>query len=337
MVGRILLAGALLAAAGLSNAAHSAETDLFTPPAGFWLAPKRRSGANENRIQLYGATDPQARWYISQWQSPNEDLPPFRRMTSSPGTTTWRTENSAASVELTRSPQGVRYELSQDGSRLPCSTAGGQPREFDLFAGANTRSVSEEAPSARLADADRRAPIRLDSLRSLVLTVNADVAVAAGTTADTGCQINRANVLAAVVLRNSVASPRQVFFYQLALFTFCRPGPTEAACRQGIGRSFFWWAGEEARNRQGKIVLRKFGYRDTLTNFGQPMLAPAEPSVIRLDLLPHLAALIRSGENGLDPDLSHWEIGSVYHGQNIWGAVRLQTTWSDFRLIAVTN
>jgi hypothetical protein len=70
-------------------------------------------------------------------------------------------------------------------------------------------------------------------------------------------------------------------------------------------------------------------YVNTATNQRYALLQ--HPALLDIDInfLPRVAQLIRSGQYGIDPDLSHWQWGSFYYGQHTWGSATLVSNWTS--------
>ena len=280
---------------------------LIEPPNGFWL----RSAARGS-VGLYGPTDPSAKWNIAQWASPTEDLPTFEPGSCAPGAC-FESENSALSVSVER-PEGepLKYSFWQSGSELACTGPQNQPKEFDLFAASNNTALGPDYPFA----VDRTFTLdQLSELRHRIVVTPLELHM------ENECPVTRGQLITAVVMRNDVAKPAQIFFYQLRLFS--QPPPR---------RTLWWWQGDERRNKQGEVTLLAYGFGDNPSSFGETSANLGEEKEIDIDLLPRLSELITSGLHDIDPDLSHWRVTATYHGQTIWGAVQLGSKWSGFEL-----
>ena len=86
-----------------------------------------------------------------------------------------------------------------------------------------------------------------------------------------------------------------------------------------------WWA-------QG--TNGRYGVGDNLSAFGLANAELGRETTYEIDLAGRIKELIRSGNHGIDPDVSHWTITSHYHGQAIWGNVTLESHWRGFSLVA---
>lgn len=280
---------------------------LIEPPNGFWLR-----SASPGSVGLYGPTDPSAKWNIAQWASPTEDLPSFEQGSCAPGAC-FESENSAIGVSVER-PDGepLEYSFWQSGSKLACSGPQNLPREFDLLAASNNTAVYPGYPFA----VDRTLTLnQLSELRHRIVVTPLDLHM------QDHCQVTRGQLITAVVLRNDVVKPAQIFFYQLRLFS-----------QPPVPRTLWWWPGDKRRNKQGVVTLLAYGFGDNLSSFGETSANLGEKKQIDIDLLPRLTKLISSGAHDIDSDVSHWRVTATYHGQTIWGAVQLRSRWSGFEL-----
>jgi hypothetical protein len=304
---------------------------LFTAPDSFWVGNTKHKDPKTGHVPMYGATDRRASWYIAAWNNPGADLPAF---TSHPGPNAsimYESKADAAEVEVQKVGSTVSVSLSQSDARMPCQLASGDPGEFDLLVGMNHPWVNPDISDASLPAARARGLDRLSDIEALNQRVVVEALAEGSPLPQTSCRNNQGNLMSAVVLRNDIANPHQILFYQLALRTICHPGPTYEECMTRRQRSGFWWAGE----RMPGGSQQRFGYRDTLASFGRNMVPAAGAEDISVDLLPTIARLLQSRQHGLDPDLSHWRVMSAYFGQNIWGNVSLSSRWSGYTLNVV--
>ncbi len=120
--------------------------------------------------------------------------------------------------------------------------------------------------------------------------------------------LNQGGFLTAVVFRN--VDNGNTFFYQLEL----RP--------VNKSPSHYWW------DWSGP----KWGYSDTLLNYGKSIPLIGTRVFYSLDLLPRLKEVLQNASNGIDTDLSHWVSIGSYHGSHVWGNVRLTSVWDSFSL-----
>lgn len=302
---RVLAASFVL----LAGAAGVQAEPLVTPPDGFWIRSAELGASG-----LYGPTRPSDSWHVTQWQTPAADLPAFAPEPCS-ATACFASSNDAITVSVTEQGNApLRYVLEQTGERLACETGQRQPREFDLLVASNTHTVYPDQPTAF-----HSSPMLADmvELRHRIVVTPLEVHVWQA------CAFNHGQLLTAVILRNDVAKPAQILFYQLRLFR-----------EPGRHQPVWWWPGNERRGKDGEVVLLEYGFGDNLSSYGEDEARLGEETRIDIDLLPRLAALISSGVHGLDPDLSHWRPTSTYHGQNLWGGVALRSEWWGFELSA---
>ena len=292
----LAIAATLLAEPGQASAAG----EIYQPPLGFWIAPSNHDNT------LYAPTSSSANWHVSQWSIP-QDLPGFNAQGVA--------QNQSARVAWLGAG---RYELSQDGSSLPCykvfPSGRRLPDEFDLFTTPNNIDVPGYPQAAGAG-----AGISLDAVTSLDASITLDVTRA--DEVDASCPITRTAFLLAVVLSNPVS--RQTLFLQIQLGTIRFDNPNSE-----ITTGWFF----KGRNNQSGGV-GAWGYNDNVTSYGQPWASVGGAETYRLDLLPRLRGIIADGEDsGLDQDLSHWRVAGTYHGQSVWGHVRNDVIWSGFSL-----
>jgi hypothetical protein len=257
----------------------------------------------------YGASAPDANWVVSQWNTP-ENLPPF---------VNGDTGNGSLHVHLEPDHSTT---LEQNGSALSCNrtyaTGLQSVHEFDLFIGPNN-AARPGARAAALGAAEPLASMRHLMHRITVQPISVDVV-------DTDCRVTRAVFLSAITLRDEES--KQTLFYQLRLgmvqagaggLVTALPGP-------------FWFArGHDPRAGTNGY----FGYDDSVTYYGDAAARVGQTSSYVLDLLPRLTGIIKDGAAfGMDQDLSHWHVGGTYHGEVIWGHVKVRSHWSGFSLAA---
>ncbi|HJS84752.1 MAG TPA: hypothetical protein VJ779_04775 [Acetobacteraceae bacterium] len=308
-----LIAGVLLMSCG-ALPAQAASLALLAPFGDFALRDPAEP-AQPGPPVFYDATSREAGWHIVQWDIPGGRLSPFSRSKSGAVEVIDSTAPEAA-IRIIRGPRRRAIKLVQDGAVLPCTDKHGAPRESDLFFGPKDRAAP--GPNALTAG-----PIRLDQIRSLVLTTTARVRY--GMTAfPKGCPINQGAAIAAVVLNNLFKHPAQTLFYKVSLSAPCGPGPAARVrmCEAGTKAAGFYFR------------HNPFGVDDWLPLLGQPFLAEGERREITLDLLPRLRQLIASGPEEMDHDPAHWVIDNAYAGQHIWGDFRLASSWEGFQLSA---
>lgn len=312
----VLLCGATIAPV----AAHAGEVIIVKPFGAVSIHSPMRP-VPPGGPAPYTASGPAAGWGVVAWDIPGGDLSPFTTIKGDYGTVSI-SRAAAATVTVTRAPTGETViGLSQDGAVLPCLSPGGGPRESDLFLSPN-ESVNAFDVSGYAATSHA---YPLTALRHL--TAIATVSYRAGRAAKKEtCGVAQGSVMIAVIFDNRIR--HQTLFYQLALTLICgpQPAPRQAFCRamQSIPRSNFF----STRN--------PFGIDDRLPLLGQPFLMPEETTTVHVDLLPRVLGFLRTAPWSMDPDPSHWSLGSIYAGQNIWGGVSLSTQWSALQLVADT-
>ena len=337
------VAAALAVLATAELAPHSgdrgrAETSglLFAAPIGFHLQSTRPAAAGGPGF--YGATRPTANWNIAQWQNPGGDVPAFAPI----GSGAYRAQSATTEVTA-RETDGhlASYELSQDGATLACAAAatGGDPPEFDLFAQPNGNEAGN-APTALVPGVTAYPGMPLTRLSALRLGTTATITrlwnAAAGR-----CAVNQRGVLLAVILDNygDATHPSQTLFYEIYLYSSrCDAAADDAACSRATPvAGAFYIDGSGAgigKDAAGGVRHQEFNYGEDIAAYGLPALVPQRPQDIAIDVLGHVQRVLRSGPNGLEPDLAHWFLVGAYHGQQIWGKIGLSTAWTP---LAVAN
>jgi hypothetical protein len=254
-----------------------------------------RNGPHE----LYGASASGAGWKIAQWNNPLQ-LGPFAAAACEDKCYVARDDSSQ--VKLRLGPRFAETSLQQNGRQLACEGRNGKPVEFDLLLSPNNfKSIA--------ADRVRALKLSLEfSVADAHLLENAD------------CRVNQGNTVAALTVRNEFAKPQQVLFYQLSLFNYhVRAKP--------VG-----WFAPGVLRRNG--ASQRFGFRDHLSSYNVAIPQLDQSLSLDIDLLPRIMSIIKSGEHGIDTDLSHWEIRGAYFGQQIWGKAALLTNWRHIALTA---
>jgi len=284
-------------------AAPPAGRELFSPPTGFWIM--RSDGSNA----LYGPTSASADWTVAQWNIPTE-LPTFQNGV---------TQNQFARVSIEADGS---VTLSQYGDALSCrkqyASGMSDVHEFDLFLRPNNGTPpgypkATTGPSARLGELSHI----FHAIEVEPRSVEAK---------DASCQVTKAVFLTAIVLANP--SKRQTIFYQLRLGAFTAIGSSLSS----INLPPFWF-GKGTDPRTARTGY--FGYDDSISSYEQEPVAINKPSKFALDLLPRFTALIREGAQfELDQNLSHWIISGAYHGEIVWGHIRVSSHWQNFSLAA---
>lgn len=191
--------------------------------------------------------------------------------------------------------RGGQWEIAQNGRNLPPGD------EFAVFAEANQPHVY---PAYRPAGSSSRP---LSQMAYLHHTIGFVAKYEWVVDSD---ELNQGGFLSAVVFRNVDNGNR--FFYQLELRSVNKP-----PCQE-------WWDWSGPR----------WGYSDTITNYGKPIPRLGRRAFYHLDLLPRLKQVLQNASNGIDTDLSHWVVIGTYHGSHIWGNVRLTSVWDSFSLHA---
>jgi hypothetical protein len=273
---------------------------------------------------MYGESGPSPNWNVAQWNIPGDKLSPFRmaRVGNANG---WVASASVMRVTLTRSGESAAVDLLEDGAALPCLSADRHPRELDLFLSPNGGQQNRPPAVQGMLALGANNP----TLATMAhLYASGTVGVAWGVASSRKhCANNQGSALISIVLNDSHKQAGQTIFYQLNLDTFCLRDPVDEmkSCRG------------PSHGPVGFSRTNPFGFDDDLASFDAKPAPPERPGKLTVDLLPRLLDVVqRTGEAG-DRDPSHWVVGGVYIGLHIWGDVTLHTTWSDFRLQAVTR
>jgi hypothetical protein len=306
---------------GLLGAASAKEIPLIAPMSGFSLLdPTYPPGPGGPKP--YSQTDGSLRWGVGPWHSPGGRMPPFSKQQDG-AETVYSTRAPAVGVSVAISPTGTTLTLEQDGRVVPCTGSNNKTFEFDLFAKPNVPNV--KAP--RLSGYSRSGPYgpALSDLTGLMFGANVTMTQGLATSRKQ-CRVNFGNTVFAVILNDRSAHPSQVFFYQLFLSRFC-----------GSDASVKLPACTPPKNMYQFFVKTPFGTDDYLPLAGKPWLLQRQSTEIQVDLLPRLISAIRTGRGGIDQNLSHWTVGSVYLGQIMYGDITLQSTWRDVSLVAQTH
>ncbi len=296
----------------LSPTANAKDMDAFQQPQNFSI--KARTVSPNGRPTEYGASGAAPNWGIAQWGAPGR-LPPFK-VTQQGGDTISSSVSPGASVVVKRGPDGTEsYTLSQNGAVLPCETASGSPREFDLLASPDVSASPSGDISAYHVRSNGIALSAMSHLRvrATVSMHYADISV------PKSCGVSQGGVLISVILNNLVS--HQTLFYQLGLGSLCGPQPA--------ARGVMCMNAQTHPHSNFFFKTNPFGVDDALPLLGQPWLTNGETRTINADILPRLLLFVRNGPPGMDHDPAHWVLGSYYNGQHIWGDVSLTSTWQN--------
>jgi hypothetical protein len=229
----------------------------------------------------------------------------------------------ATSASVVIKQQGnaqAEYELSQDGAILPCNTANGHPAEFDLFLHPNEKANALEQRGYTAAAAFKDG---LDALSAVTLQTML------GFTAKTAdrpeeCGVSSGNAIAGFILTN--ASAKQTLFYDVILASACgkQPEKQQAHCEQFLSKP---WSSYFSKKTP-------FGVDDPAPLQDVSFVKNGESRDIRLNVLPGLLAAIARGPDGMDRDPSHWRLKGFLNGQDIYGRMKVTTTWSHLTVLA---
>ncbi len=304
------------------------EAEAFARPAGFFLVQPALSNSS---VVGYGPTHQDANWALAQWNIAGPNAPAFTK------TTTYQSQNANIDVRITeRDGKIVNVGLSHGGAGLPCFPDAAS--EYNVFAAPNTRDFAPGFPSARASDSDPAFVTNLGAMASLTMAASAMI-TNIWRTASPACGVNQRVVTMSVIFNNygDETRPAQTLYYEIFVY-WTRCGASEEEVGSGCNEQqapvkYFYFDGTGAnalRDSNGKIVHQTFGYRDDVQTYGQPMMVPLQAQSYAIDILPPVAAVIASGPNGMDHDLSHWHLAGVYYGSQIWGNVGISSEWANF-------
>jgi hypothetical protein len=281
-----LLLAPLALAPGLAPA--FAQVSVFPPPTGLQLST--------NGAKAYSGTGT-PNWNVTTWSSP-QPLPPFSGNTS---------QNSSGLVQFTATS---RIALKASGTVLPCTSANGQPIEYDLFA---SPVVATSRPA-------------LSALHHAVLSGN--VYNQPFGPFDAVCEMNVETVEDALTLKNTVNG--QIIFYQLKLGGAGGKSGEMVMATDPTPR----WFEQGVVHQSGTGA--QFGYDDAINVYGTPLLRANISMNYSVNVLPSLLQLIKTGppnpQVALDHNPAHWVIWEEYAGTAVWGHVASQTGWGSLSL-----
>ncbi len=191
------------------------------------------------------------------------------------------------------------YEIEADGQGLACN------REFDSFAGANNTRVYKHYPSAYFGSPT------LAEMHTLNHRIGVTPMIEMIQGKD--CKMTKGVLMTAIVFHNTETD--DTFFYQLRLRKI------------GAKMKPFWWS-----KGQPKGTHKRYGFGDNLDSYGLSDAELNKHKVIDIDLLPRIKALLLDQSIDIDRNPAHWIVTSAYHGQAMWGNLKLSSRWESFRL-----
>lgn len=298
--------------------AAARDVPLIVPMSGFSLLdPTFPPGPGGPKP--YSQTTGPLQWAVGPWGSPGGRMPGFSTF-SDGAETIFSTRAPAVGVSVAIGPVGTTLTLEQDGRVVPCTGSNHKVLEFDLFAEPNSANVKSPRQS-RYLWSELRGPA-LSGLTHLMF--GADVTMSEGlATSRKQCRVNSGSVVFAVILVDRSVHPSQVFFYQLLLSRLCGSDASLKLLSCAPPKSMYQY-----------FVKGPFGTDDYLPLSGKPWLLQGQATKLYVDLLPRLVSAIRTGRGGIDQNLSHWTVGSVYLAQIMYGDVTLQSTWRNICLVS---
>jgi hypothetical protein len=273
--------------------------------------------------KFYNWTGATPNWEIAQWNLPESQLSPFKRIESGRMTIFFST-SPEATVKIIKSSQITEVALAQNGTVLPCETASGIPRESDLLLGPNGDHPNPPGvPGLAMLGATNLSLSKMNSL-----TFEADISIIEGNTkTHKGCKVSQGGALLGIVLSDFVANRPQTMFYQLAFDRLCgvQPAAREAMCLSVP-------SSPEVFSR-----VPPYGTSDFAPLLGIPLMHSGDSREVNVDILPRLKLVIETGPPGIDHNISHWVIGGLYVGQNIWGDVTMKSNWKNIHLLVLAK
>jgi hypothetical protein len=289
-------------------------------------------------------TSPQANWGVVAWgNAPGESyLSPFFKIESLDSNQMvsddiWISSSSqtaaqsmAIMIDQNLASSVASQTIFQVGIPDPtyCASSNGSPLEYDLFVAANSRSMDPDYPSAYASDGQSPPPNpSLDQLSAITINGSVELLAAMPAATPAQCPLNQSAMIYALVFSNTV--DHQTLFYQLDFNWFCYAGTNSALnawCAAAIPQLNYFMTGQDGI----------WGIDDPISNqvnrtTNQPYALLQSPSVMDVDInvLPRIAQLIQTNQNGLDTDLSHWRWGAFYYGQHTWGSAALVSSWTS--------
>lgn len=299
--------------------AHATSVELAAPMEDFALFNPQYPPP-PGPARPYAVSGPHPTWGIADWNLPGGALPEFHRESGS-----LVSLGSTATVKLTPTTHGVQITVTQDGSNLACVTDAGQPRELDMFISPNPTNVVLPGVSGLLTSSSSSPSI--GQMRRLIARTRVSLTMGIAKRPK-GCRTNLGSAIVSLILRNDEIKPVQVLFYQLVLGRLCGNNtrvPIKSCADQSAAPMIF-------SNRNA------FGNDDYLPLLNEPWLLSTQSRMVVVDLLPRIIMMIQSRyDGGIDRNLSHWHVATMYIGQHIWGDVAFRSSWSDFHLVAETS
>ena len=283
------------------------ENELFSQPHAFSIRVP-----DERINEPYTSSDGKADWTVTAWHIPTGPLSIFNKIRYSPRLT-YRSESGLNFVDISfEQNKFIDVVINQSSVELPCKLDNGRAREFDFFLHPNlAENHFEESATQSAAQGKNIGDLKK---LSLYAEVSAQYELVNRTQK---CDVNQGSVLLALILVDRKA--KQTLFYQLALMELCggEDSPHDISCRN-------------KKQHPALTVFSDhtpFGVDDKIPLLGTPFLDPSQQKYIVVDVLPRIMQFIRSGQFGMDSNISNWMVRGMTAGQNIWGNIDLQTRW----------
>jgi len=306
-----------------------AQSEPFLPVQGFALESSTTTAA-------YGANSPNANYEFTQWGDTGLDMQAFSGDSEHAiATGPWsRVEVTNGSESIFQTGNGY----STNGG-LACTTASGGSPEFDVYVQPMGKALNKTYYS------NKNTFPSLAHLSSLY-TIGTLQVVNEGPIAQPKCYANQANFAYQLMLIDTQTSPEQMLWYSVRLAHFCAANPAEPVdsfyenCEVDSPHAEWFWSGAAGPNphltkdKNGNVKIVNFGVTDSSLYYGQNEITQTSSpaTTFTLSFLPNISAIIRSGANGIDPNLNNWKLSGFCYGQSLWGGVYYQTNFNGFGL-----
>ncbi len=167
----------------------------------------------------------------------------------------------------------------------------------------------------------------LDQLQSIQLTVTETLTHQE--LLDSACEPSKVFIVTAITIVDPIS--KQTLFYGTGTFHILKHGQvTSAATASAGGHQNMYFRGFNTQSGDKNV----FGYSESVAAaYGAPELRPGQTVTYNIDLLPHVISAIKLGkDDGMDQNLSHWQVRGYYEGTTTAGHVAAETHWSNFSL-----
>jgi hypothetical protein len=298
----------------------SAQTGPYLAPAGFAAATSLNG-----QVTVSGETSSTANWSFVQSGAP-ETMGPFSLI----GPASYASLSTATQAFADDSSGTWLATIYQNGTAAPCTTPSGSASEFDVFLQPTTftNKLGSALDPAYTSSADF--PM-LSQLTSMTLTGTFTLDNE-GPVNGPACASDKASAKYGLVFSDNAVNPPETLSYSVQTANFCLSG-----CVKNPPKLLWFWTGAEApypntkKNSDG-VPAVNFGISDVPQSFGQSEGTEGTPLAMNYNLLPELFSLISSGNYGIDPVLSHWQLDGVSYGDAVWGNTFFWSSWQNVML-----